>query len=64
MKKLYLLLCIIVMAVGFSGCIAMATGTHHPRTKSTEKPHSQVSPPHTPAELREQALFETPQSPA
>jgi hypothetical protein len=63
MKKLYLLFCLIALAVGLSGCIAMATGgRHHPR--STEKPPKHESSLHAPAELREQVLFGISQSPA
>jgi hypothetical protein len=64
MKKLYLLICLIAMAVGLSGCIAMATGLPHPRGKTTEKPPKHDSSLHAPAELREQVLFGAPQSPA
>jgi len=37
MNKLYMLICLIVMAVGFSSCIALATGGHSPHAKNTEK---------------------------
>ncbi len=62
MKNLYILLCLIAV-IGLSGCIALTTGGHHPRSHTMTTPPGHGSPSHALAELRGQLLLDIPQSP-
>lgn len=49
MKRLPALICLASLALVLSGCVALATGGHHPRSEARSQPAGYGPPPHAPA---------------